>query len=122
MLKTRPVSEITDAIRRVHAGESLLSVREAMEMLQLITRQREQDQTIRAMIARLTSREREVLQALAAGLSDREIANQLVMSTETVRTHMVNLLNKLDADSRLKALVFAVKHGLVTINNNHRDP
>ena len=120
--KSRPVSEITDAIRRLHAGEALLSVRETIELLRLINQQREQQRTVQAMSDRLTPREREVLQVLAAGLSDREIADRLVMSTETVRTHMVNLSNKLDVDSRLKALVFAVKHGLVTINNNHRDP
>jgi len=116
MHKTRPISEVTDAIRRLHAGEALLSVRETIEMLRLITRQREQERTVRATIARLTPREREVLQALAAGLSDREIAQQLHVSTETVRTHMVNLLHKLGVDSRLKALVFALKHGLATIN------
>jgi RNA polymerase sigma factor (sigma-70 family) len=116
MLKTRAVSEITDAIRRLHAGEALLSVRETIEMLRLITRQREEQRTVEATIARLTPREREVLQALAAGLSDREIAQQFHVSTETVRTHMVNLLHKLEVDSRLKALVFALKHGLATIN------
>jgi DNA-binding NarL/FixJ family response regulator len=104
-----------DAIRRVHAGEALLSVRETMEMLRFITRQREQQRTVQATIARLTPREREVLQSLAAGLSDYEIAHQLHVSHETVRTHMVNVLHKLEVDSRLKALVFAVKHGLVTI-------
>ena len=71
---------------------------------------------MQATIGRLTPREREVLHALAAGLSDREIAHQLLVSTETVRTHMVNLLRKLGVDSRLKALVFALKHDLVTIN------
>jgi elongation factor G len=50
------------------------------------------------MISRLTPREREVLQALAAGLSDREIGNLLLVSTETVRTHMVNLLHKLEVE------------------------
>jgi RNA polymerase sigma factor (sigma-70 family) len=116
MHKTRPVSEVTEAIRRLHAGESLLSVRETIEMLRLISRQREKDRVVRATIERLTPREREVLQALAAGLSDREIAHQLHVSTETVRTHMVNLLHKLGVDSRLKALVFALRHNLVTIN------
>src|SRR5829696_952977 len=115
MHKTRPVSEVTDAIRRVHAGESLLSVRETIELLRFITRQREQQRAIQATIERLTPREREVLQALAAGLSDREIAHQFHVSTETVRTHMVNLLSKLGVDSRLKALVFALQHDLVTI-------
>jgi len=115
MHKARPVSEVTDAIRRLHAGESLMSVRETIEMLRLITRQREHDRVVRATIDRLTPREREVLQALAAGLSDREIAHQFHVSTETVRTHMVNLLHKLGVDSRLKALVFALQHDLVTI-------
>src|SRR5215213_5148956 len=115
MHKTRPVSDVVEAIRRVHAGESLLSVRETIELLRFITRQREQDRAIQATIARLTPREREVLQALAAGLSDREIAQQLYIRHETVRSHMVNLLHKLGVDSRLKALIFAVKHGLVTI-------
>jgi RNA polymerase sigma factor (sigma-70 family) len=116
MLKTRPVSEVTDAIRRVHAGESLLSVRETIDMLRRITQQREHERVVRATIDRLTPREREVLQTLAAGLSDREIAAQLHVSTETVRTHMVNLLHKLGVDSRLKALVFALQHKLVTID------
>jgi DNA-binding NarL/FixJ family response regulator len=114
--KTRAVSEVVEAIRRVHAGESLLSMRETIEMLRSITQQREQLRTTQAIIARLTLREREVLQALAAGLSDREIAHQLLVTTETVRTHMVNVLAKLGVDSRLKALVFALQHDLVTIH------
>ena len=113
--KARPVSEIMDAIRRLHAGEALLSMRETIEMLRHINQQREQDRTVQATIARLTPREREVLQALAGGLSDEEIAEQLYIRHETVRTHMVNVLHKLGVDSRLKAFVFAVKHGLVTI-------
>lgn len=115
MHKSRPVSEVVEAIHRLKAGEPLLSMRDSIEMLRFITRQRDQNRVIQAMIGRLTPREREVLQALAAGLSDREIANQLLVSTETVRTHMVNLLHKLEVDSRLKALVFALKHDLVTI-------
>jgi DNA-binding NarL/FixJ family response regulator len=114
--KSRPVSEIMEAIRRVHAGESLLSLRETIDMLRLATQQREQDRAARATIARLTPREHEVLHTLAAGLSDREIAHQFHVSTETVRTHMVNVLRKLGVDSRLKALVFGLQHGLVTIH------
>jgi DNA-binding NarL/FixJ family response regulator len=116
MHKTRPISEVVEAIRQVHAGEALLSVPETMELLRLITRHRHQEHASQAIIARLTPREREVLQALASGLTDREIAHQFIVSTETVRTHMVNVLHKLEVDSRLKALVFAVKHGLVSID------
>jgi two-component system nitrate/nitrite response regulator NarL len=117
MHKSRPVSEVMNAIRRLKAGESLLSLQETIEMLRFVTRQRNEDRAVRATIDRLTPREREVLQALAAGLSDREIAHQLHVSTETVRTHMVNLLHKLGVDSRLKALVFALQHDLVTISS-----
>ena len=116
LLKARAVSEITDAIRRVHAGEALLSVRETIELLRFSSQQRDQDHAVHAVIARLTPREREILQALAYGMSDREIAQQLFLSPQTVRTHMVNVLRKLEVNSRLKALVFAVKHDLVTID------
>ena len=119
--KARPVGEVVEAIRRVHAGQPLLSLRETIEMLRFITRQREEERAVHAMIGRLTPREREVLQTLAAGLSDREIAHQLLVSTETVRTHMVNLLHKLGVDSRLEALVFAIKHDLVTIRRDEPD-
>jgi len=115
MHKSRPVSEVVEAIHRLKAGEPLLSMRDSIDMLRFISRQRDQNRAVQTMIARLTPREREVLQALAAGLSDREIAHQLLVSTETVRTHMVNLLHKLEVDSRLKALVFAVRHHLVSI-------
>ncbi len=121
MHKSRPIREVVEAIRSLKAGESLLSVRETMELLRFITREREQHRTAQATIARLTPREREVLQALAAGLSDYEIAHQLHVSHETVRTHMVNVLHKLEVDSRLKALVFALKHKLVTVSSKESD-
>jgi DNA-binding NarL/FixJ family response regulator len=113
--KARSPNEIMDAIRRVHAGESLLSLRETMEMLRVVTRQREQGRVARARIDRLTSREREVLQGLGAGMSDRQIAHQLVVSIRTVRVHMTHVLAKLGVDSRLKALIFGLQHDLVTI-------
>jgi DNA-binding NarL/FixJ family response regulator len=113
--KSRPVSEIIDAIRRLQAGESLLSVHETMDMLRLVTQQREQDRAAQATIGRLTPREHEVLQALGAGLSNREIAHELLISTQTVRKHMVNVLHKLRVNSRLEALVFGLQHNLVMI-------
>jgi DNA-binding NarL/FixJ family response regulator len=65
--------------------------------------------------AKLTVREREVLQALAEGLSDKDIARRLHVGTGTVHSHVANILSKLEVSSRLQALVFAVRHGLVTI-------
>ena len=114
--KSCPVEEIIAAMRRLTAGQHLISPAETVELLRLIGRQRERDRTAQAAIDRLTRRECDVLQALADGLSDSEIAERLHIRTETVRTHMVNLLHKLGVNSRLQALVFAVRYGLVKID------
>jgi len=114
--KSKPVAEIVAALRRLIAGEHLISPAETVELLRLVGQQRQRDLAAKTAIDRLTRRECEVLQLLAEGLHDREIGDRLSVSTETVRTHMVNLLRKLEVDSRLEALVFAVRHGVVTID------
>ena len=116
--KAAPLTEIIGAIHRLSAGESLLSPRELLDLLDLLRlagREREQDQSARVALARLTAREREVLQALADGLSDKEIAERLHVSGKTVKSHMVSILDKLGVASRLQALVFALRHGAVQI-------
>jgi DNA-binding NarL/FixJ family response regulator len=67
-------------------------------------------------IGNLTPREKQVLQALGEGLDSKDIAEKLHITVETERTHMVNILNKLDVYSRLQALVFAARHGLVEMH------
>lgn len=113
--KSSSIVDVIDALRRLAAGELLFSPREAIELLRLAGHQRDRDQTGQAALTRLTPREREVLQALADGLGDKEIAERLYISPKTARAHVVNVLGKLDVDSRLQALVFAVRHGAVTI-------
>ena len=115
MNKSSRIAEIVEAVQRLSAGEPLISPREMIEMLRYAGRHREENRTAQQTLQRLTPREREVLQSLADGLNDKEIAQRLHVSTETARTHMVNVLRKLDVDSRLQALVFAVRHGAVTI-------
>ena len=113
--KATPVKDIVEAVRRLKAGEALHSPGEIIEMLRLVSREREEKREVLQAIERLTSREREILQALAEGLESREIAETLNITVETERTHMVNILHKLGVHSRLQALVFAVRHGLVEI-------
>ncbi|HSH82335.1 MAG TPA: response regulator transcription factor [Herpetosiphonaceae bacterium] len=113
--KSAGISEIITAVRRLNQGEQLLSRREVIEMLHLLGEQREQNREAQAALARLTKREQEVLQALADGLNDKDIAERLNISGETARSHMVKILSKLGVNSRLQALVFAIRHGAVKI-------
>jgi DNA-binding NarL/FixJ family response regulator len=113
--KATPVMDIVEAVRRLKAGEALHSPGEIIEMLRLVSREREEKREVLQAIERLTSRESEILQALSEGLESREIAEKLNITVETERTHMVNILHKLGVHSRLQALVFAVRHGLVEI-------
>lgn len=113
--KTAPLEEVVGAVRRLCAGEPLVPPHELVALLRETARMEERDRTEREALTRLTRREREVLVELAAGRSDKEIADRLSVSRETVRTHMVNLLGKLGVESRLQAVVLAAKHGTVTL-------
>jgi DNA-binding NarL/FixJ family response regulator len=114
--KSSRLEEIVDGVRRLRAGEHLLSQQEVIEAVRLISRQRREDREAELIIGKLTPREQEVLQALAEGLSDKEIAGRLYIGIGTVRTHITSILVKLGVQSRLQALVFAVRHGLVQID------
>ena len=113
--KAAAIGDIVEAVKRLRAGEALLSPDEVIEMLRMVSRQRQEQLEAQKAIDRLTRREREVLRALAEGLDSKDIAQKLHITVETERTHMVNILNKLGAHSRLQALVFAAKNGLVEI-------
>jgi two-component system nitrate/nitrite response regulator NarL len=110
--KTAQLSDIVDAIRRVHRGESVQSAQEIIELLRLAGQERERDQLKQVTLARLTPRERQVLESLSEGLDNRAIADRLFISPETARTHVVKLLAKLNVDSRLQAAIFAIENGL----------
>ncbi len=113
--KSSEVATILDAIRRLHRGERLVAPDEAAAALRLtqtsgLDRQREAD-----LLASLTPREREILEVLAEGLADKEIAARLSVSIATVRTHVNAILAKTGARSRTQALILAVRHGIVRI-------
>jgi len=113
--KSVRVKEVVEAARHLVAGELLLSTDEVVELLQLIGRRREQDYEARRAVESLTPREWEVLQALAEGLSDKEMSESLHVGIGTVRNHIVSIFAKLGVHSRLQALVFAVRHGIIEI-------
>ena len=116
LLKVSTIEEILAAVRRLAAGEPLLSQREVIELLRLAGQRREEEREAQSALDRLTRREREVLQALADGLNDKEMAERLHMSVRTARTHMVNILGKLGVESRLQALIFALRHGIARLD------
>ena len=113
--KSADVDEILDATRRLAAGETLFSSAELVDLLRLAGQSREEERQARANIEQLTPREMEVLKALGRGLSNKEIAQSLHMSVDTERTHMMNILSKLGVHSRLQALLFAARYGIIEL-------
>ena len=113
--KTCHAAEIITAIRRLCAGDVLITPQEAVDLFRLLGHQREVERTAHRLLEKLTPRERELLQLLAEGLDDAAMAERLSISPKTVRNHMVHVLDKLGVDSRLQALVLAARHGLVTL-------
>ncbi len=113
--KSVRIKDVVGASKRLLAGEAILSTEEVIELLRLAGRQKEQDYQARRATESLTPREREVLRALADGLSDKEISERLHVGVGTVRNHIVSIFGKLGVHSRLHALVFAVRHGIVEI-------
>ena len=114
--KTAELEEVVDAVRRLKAGEALIPLEEVVELLRFASSRKDEDYEARQAIARLTPREREILQALGEGLDSHGIAEQLYISLRTERNHMTNILAKLRVHSRLQALIFAVRHGVVSLN------
>ncbi|MFD8533677.1 response regulator [Streptosporangium canum] len=106
--RTRP-AELVQAIRTVAAGDSLLF---PAAIRALVARR----EAVRAVpgIDRLTSREADVLRLMTRGLSNGEIAGELVISMETVKTHVGNVLAKLEARDRTQAVITAYESGFVS--------
>jgi PAS domain S-box-containing protein len=113
--KTAHLEEVVAAVRRLKAGETLMPLEVVVELLRFAGSEREREYEARQAIENLTSREIEVLQALAEGLDSAGIAERLHISLRTERNHMANILSKLGVHSQLQALVFALRHGVVQL-------
>jgi DNA-binding NarL/FixJ family response regulator len=118
LLKDAPPAELIGAVRTIAAGDALLAPSVTRRLIgRYAGRIRPSDPAEPKPghpLAGLTSREREVLALLAAGLSNAEIAGSLVVSAETVKTHVSRILAKLGLRDRVQAVVFAYQEGLVT--------
>ena len=106
LLKGSPAAEIAQAVRQVHAGESYLSPRIAAKLVGGIVQP--------GARARLSAREQGVLRLVAAGLSNRQIAETLSISERTVKFHVTAIFNKLGADNRAQAVAIAAERGLLS--------
>lgn len=112
LTKASPLTDLVDAIRSVHRGDTLVPAQMLGGLLdQLMRRRREQDEAVRR-ISRLTPREKEVLSLLAEGGDNDSIAQSLVISPQTARTHIQNVLVKLGVHSRLEAAALAIQNGV----------
>ena len=108
LLKDSSPDELVRAIRQVHRGEPSLHPTIARKLLQEIARPVDLQPAPEA----LTAREMEVLRSIAQGLSNQEIADQLMVSEPTVRAHVSRILGKLHLASRTQAALYAVREGL----------
>jgi DNA-binding NarL/FixJ family response regulator len=112
VLKDTPPEQLLDAIRVVAAGDALLAPAITRRLIAEFARQPRAAQPAQGALAHLTEREREVLQQVAAGLANTEIAANLNLSVATVKTHVSRLLAKLDCRDRAQLVVAAYETGL----------
>ncbi len=104
--KTQRLDDVIDGVRAAAQGESVVSAKLLTRLLPRLQRQG-------GGATELTEREREILDLLAKGLSNADIAGQLTISVHTVRNHVANMSAKLGAHSKLEVLSIAVREGLV---------
>lgn len=112
LLKDCTAEELLRAIRVVYDGEGLLAPTMAAKVMHEFARTRER-KDLAAVMNPLTEREVEVLQHVAAGLANKEIALRLRISERTVKNHLSNIMEKLHVNSRTQAAVYALRSGLV---------
>jgi NarL family two-component system response regulator LiaR len=113
ILKDSGPAELVQAIHQVHQGEPSLEPSIALKMLQELAQPPQRPPTLDP----LSEREMEVLRLLAQGKSNREIAEQLVITELTVRTHVSNILGKLHLVNRTQAALYALKEGLASLED-----
>lgn len=115
LLKDVSTTDLVEAIRAVYAGESVLHPAIARKVINYFARRT--DKAGEAPLDQLTEREMEVLKLAARGITNREIASELVISIRTVQVHLSNIFGKLGVGSRTEAVVYALRKGLLTLED-----
>ena len=112
LLKRTPPEELIAAVHTVGAGDSLLSPSVTRRVIGRMAQQPTPDLADQTKLSELTPREREVLELVARGLSNREIASELVVEESTIRTHVKRILMKLELRDRVQIVIFAYESGV----------
>ena len=113
LLKDASADEVKSAILRVVQGESHMTPSLLRKLLDELAQREQRPEPAHS---ELTPREREVLLALSRGLSNDEIAKELVISEKTVKTHLGSIFGKLQVDGRAQAMLYAIREGLVELH------
>lgn len=114
LLKDAPAEELVRAVRVVAAGEALLAPTVTRRLIAEVTARRAARRSPSPALGALTPREREILELVARGMSNTEIATALFIAEQTVKTHVSKVFTKLDLRDRAQAVVLAYESGLVT--------
>ena len=129
-MKTHRLARVAEVIREVAAGKYLINAKVLSKphiASRVLNQFRElsnagQAEEGGALFAPLTSREIEILDCIARGLSNKEIANQLSISGQTVKNHITSILSKLQVNDRTMAVIFAIQQGWIKLGYDERRP
>ena len=113
--KDEPAEEVLAAAKAAAEGEVLIDPVTLTRLLAQVAQERQAEADAMRLLGDLTEREREILGLLAQGNRNEDIAKQLFISPQTVQTHVRNILGKLRVHSKLEAVTFAVKHGVIQV-------
>lgn len=120
LLKDIQPQDLVQAIRETYQGKAQLHPDIARRLMMVVSGDKPIKETkpdsLASELQILTERERQVLEYIAQGMTNREIADEMVISDKTVKTHVSNLLDKLNLEDRTRAAIWALKHGLGSQN------
>jgi DNA-binding NarL/FixJ family response regulator len=122
LLKDAPPERLVDAVRTVRAGDALLAPVITRRLVERYAERRAAPDAARRTLAELTDREREVFRLVARGMSNAEIADELVVGEATVKTHVANILSKLELRNRAQVVVAAYESGEIVAGSAERAP